>query len=151
MVSDPYVLLAPVGSEQARAERPIRPREIAALPLIGYRRGTDGIEALLRSRGLEPEIVFRSDENGIVLGLVGAGIGFAVVPLLGVDERPDIAVKQVSGVPPRVITMAWNADRTPTPAARAFVQIVTEIGAEIAAGYAQGVSTPTPRQARRRP
>jgi DNA-binding transcriptional LysR family regulator len=151
VLSDPYVLLAPAGSEPAQPERPIRPREIAGLPLIGYRRATDGVEAFLRSRGLEPEIVFRSDEGGIVQGLVGAGIGYAVVPLLGVDDRPDVAVREVAGVPPRLITIAWHADRMPTPAARAFVQIVTEIGAEIATGYAQGVSRRTPRAARRRP
>ena len=85
---DPYVLLAPSDSEIARSDRPIRPRELATLPLIGYRRPDDGVEALLRSRGLDPEIVFRSDEGGTVQGLVGAGIGYAVVPLLGVDRSP---------------------------------------------------------------
>ena len=151
VLSDPYVLLAPAGSELARSSRPIRPREIARLPLIGYRRGTEGAEAFLRSRGLEPDIVFRSDEGGIVQGLVGAGIGYAVVPLLGVDESPDVAVLEVAGVPPRLITIAWHADRTPTPAARAFVEIVTGIGAEIAAGYAHGVSDRTSTRARRDP
>ncbi len=142
---DPYVLLAPSASDLARAAGPIRPREISHLPLIGYRRDTGAPEAFLRSRGLEPEIVFRSDEGGIVQGLVGAGIGYAVVPLLGVDERNDVVALEITGIPPREITIAWHADRTPTPAARAFVEIVTEIGAEIAAGYAQGVSTrPTP-------
>ena len=151
VLSDPYVLLAPAGSELARSSRPIRPRELARLPLIGYRRADEGAEAFLRSRGLEPEIVFRSDEGGIVQGLVGAGIGYAVVPLLGVDESPEVAVLEVTGVPPRLITIAWHADRTPTPAARAFVEIVTLIGAEIASGYAQGVTRPAPRRARRRP
>jgi DNA-binding transcriptional LysR family regulator len=151
VLTDPYVLLAPAGSELARSTRPIRPREMARLPLIGYRRADEGVEAFLRSRGLEPEIVFRSDEGGIVQGLVGAGIGYAVVPLLGVDERPDVAVLEVAGVPPRLITIAWHADRTPSPAARAFVEIVTAIGAEIAAGYAHGVSSPTPPRPRRRP
>ena len=84
-------------------------------------------------------------------GLVGAGIGYAVVPLLGVDESADVAVLEVAGVPPRLITIAWHADRTPTPAARAFVEIVTGIGAEIAAGYAHGVSNRTPTRSRRRP
>ena len=139
VLSDPYVLLAPAGAEIARSERAIRPREIAHLPLIGYRRETEGAEAFLRSRGLEPEIVFRSDEGGIVQGLVGAGIGYAVVPLLGVDASPDVSVLDVAGVPPRLITIAWHADRTPTAAARAFIEIVTGVGAEIAAGYAHGV------------
>ena len=151
VLADPFVLLAPAASELARNPRPVRPREFAGLPLIGYRRPTDGVEAFLRSRGLEPEIVFRSDEGGIVQGLVGAGIGYAVVPLLGVDERDDVAVLEVAGIPPRHITIAWHADRTPTPAARAFVEIVTAIGAEIAAAYAQGVSDRTPPPGRRRP
>ena len=89
----------------------MRPRELAALPLIGYRRPDDGVEAFLRSRGLEPEIVFRSDEGGTVQGLVGAGIGYAVVPLLGVDEVPGVTVLEVAGMPPREITIAWHADR----------------------------------------
>ena len=151
VLSDPYVLLAPADSALARSSRPIRPREISHLPLIGYRRADEGVEAFLRWRGLEPEIVFRSDEGGIVQGLVGAGIGYAVVPLLGVDESPEVAVLEVAGVPPRLITIAWHADRVPSPAARAFVEIVTGIGAEIAAGYAQGVIHPTPKRARRRP
>ena len=151
VLSDPYVLLAPAGSELARSDRPIRPGEIARLPLIAYRNATEGAEPFLRSRGLELEIVFRSDEGGIVQGLVGAGIGYTVVPLLGVDDDPDVAVLEGSGIPPRLITIAWHADRTPTAAARAFVEIVTEIGAEIAAGYAQGVTNRTPPTRRRRP
>ena len=79
-------------------------------------------------------------------GLVGAGIGYAVVPLLGVDRSPGVTVLEVSGVPPRVITLTWHADRVPTPAARAFVEIVTEIGAEIAAGYTGAVGTGTRRR-----
>jgi DNA-binding transcriptional LysR family regulator len=83
--------------------------------------------------------VFRSDEGGTVQGLVGAGIGYAVVPRLAVDEAAEVAVLEVAGVSPREIVIAWHADRVPTPAARAFVEIVTEIGAEIAAGYAGDV------------
>ena len=151
VISDPYVLLAPAGSELALSSRPIRPREIAGLPLIGYRRATEGVEAFLRSRGLDPDIVFRSDEGGIVQGLVGAGIGYAVVPLLGTDESEDVTVLEVTGIPPRQIVIAWHADRTPTPAGRAFVEIVTQLGAEIAAGYPQGVTSrrTLPRRARR--
>ena len=48
-------------------------------------------------------------------GLVGAGIGYAVVPLLGVGESAEVAVLGVAGVPPRLITIAWHADRVPTP------------------------------------
>ena len=114
VLTDPFVLLAPADSDLARDGRTVRPREIAALPLIGYRRSTEGAEAFLRSRGLDPEVVFRSDEGGTVQGLVGAGIGYAVVPLLAVERSSDVAVLSVLGVPPRRIAIAWHVDRAPT-------------------------------------
>jgi DNA-binding transcriptional LysR family regulator len=144
VLTDPYVLLAPAGSELARSDRTIQPREIAGLPLIGYRRSTEGAEDFLRSRGLDPDIVFRSDEGGTVQGLVGAGLGYAVVPLLAVERNPDVAVLTVAGIPPRRISIAWHVDRAPTAAGRAFVKVVTELGAEIESGYAHGVNAASP-------
>ncbi len=129
---DPYVLLAPAQSDQARSGRAIGPRELARLPLVAYSKPEEGGEAHLRAKGLEPQIVFRSDESGIVQGLVGAGIGYALVPLLTVDRSdPDVAVLDVQGVPPREIALAWHADRTLSPAASAFVEVVAEVAAEL--------------------
>ena len=150
VLSDPYVLLAPRRSELARADRPIRLREIASLPLIAYRRPVEGGgEAMLRARGSAPRIVFRSDESGTVQGLVAAGIGYALVPLLTVDaDDPDVAVLDVAGVPPREITLAWHADRAPTPAADAFVDVVQEVASEVAAELARSLRRRTHRSAR---
>ncbi len=129
---DPYVLLAPAQSEQALAGRPVGLRELARLPLVAYSKPEEGGEAHLRAKGLEPDIVFRSDESGIVQGLVGAGIGFALVPLLTVNQGdPDVTALDVSGVPPREIALAWHADRTLSPAATAFVEIVSEVASEL--------------------
>jgi DNA-binding transcriptional LysR family regulator len=131
---DPYVLLAPAQSEQALAGRPVGVRELARLPLVAYSKPEEGGEAHLRAKGLEPDIVFRSDESGIVQGLVGAGIGFALVPLLTVNEGdPDVTALEVHGVPPREIALAWHADRTLSPAATAFVEIVSEVASELRA------------------
>ena len=127
---DPYVLLAPAGSELARAGRRVGVREIGRLPLVAYRVPGEGGEAFLRGKGIDPEIVFRSDDSGIVQGLVGAGIGYALVPQLTVDRSdPDVAVLDVRGVPPREIGLAWNADRTLSSAASAFVEVVEEVAA----------------------
>ncbi len=127
---DPYVLLAPAGSELAVATRRVGVREIARLPLVAYRDPDEGGEAFLRGRGIDPEIVFRSDDGGIVQGLVGAGIGYALVPRLTVDRTdPDVAVLEVRGVPPREIGLAWNADRVLSAAASAFVEVVEEVAA----------------------
>lgn len=129
---DPYVLLAPTDSDQARAGRPIGLRELARLPLVAYSKPEEGGEAHLRAKGLEPQIVFRSDEGGLVQGLVGAGIGYALVPLLAVDRSdPDVTVLDVQGVPPREIALAWHADRTLSPAATAFVDVVADVAAEL--------------------
>ena len=53
VLSDPYVLLAPAGSELARSDRPIRPREIAAAAadrLPQRRRGRRAVPPLARAR-----------------------------------------------------------------------------------------------------
>ena len=126
----PYVLLAPAGSELALAARRVGVREIGRLPLVAYRVSDEGGEAFLRGKGADPEIVFRSDDSGIVQGLVGAGIGYALVPRLTVDRTdPDVAVLDVRGVPPREIGLAWNADEALSPAAAAFVEIVEDVAA----------------------
>lgn len=131
---DPYVLLAPAHAELARAGRAVGVRELGRLPLVAYSKPEEGGEAHLRAKGIEPDIVFRSDESGIVQGLVGAGIGYALVPLLTVDRGdPDVAVLDVQGVPPRQIALAWHADRTLSPAATAFVEVVAAVAAELRA------------------
>jgi len=135
VLTDPYVLLAPARSELAQSERTVSAREIARLPLIAYRVSTHGGEAHLRGKGLEPDIVFRSDDSGIVQGLVGAGVGYALVPRLTVDQSdPEITTLDVRGIPPREIGLAWHADRKLSPAATAFVEVVEEVAARLRAG-----------------
>ena len=130
VLTDSYVLLAPTSSELAQRERTVSIREIARLPLIAYRVPTQGGEAHLRRKGFDPRIVFRSDDSGIVQGLVGAGVGYALVPRLTVDRSDtDVAMLEVRGIPPREIGLAWHADRRLSPAATAFVEVVGEVAA----------------------
>ena len=65
-------------------------------------------------------------------GLVGAGIGYALVPLLTVN-RPDAdtTTLEVVGVPPREIALGWHRDRTLPPGAEAFVDVVRELAEEL--------------------
>jgi molybdate transport repressor ModE-like protein len=135
---DPYVLVVPKGSTLASRERPPSIREIVEQPLISYRtcRTTQRVEDRLRQSGRDPNIVFRSDDNGTVQGLVAAGVGIGVMPLLAVDET-DQAIEVVDlgdRVPPRVIGVAWHRDRRRTRAAQAFVELAqkqtSQLGAE---------------------
>jgi DNA-binding transcriptional LysR family regulator len=124
---DPYVLVVPTGSPLAGRDRPPSLRELVEHPLISYRtcRTTQRVEDRLRQSGRDPHIVFRSDDNGTVQGLVAAGVGIAIMPRLTVDET-DAAIEVVDlgdRVPPRLIAMAWHRDRRRTRAAEAFVEL----------------------------
>jgi DNA-binding transcriptional LysR family regulator len=126
LMRDPYVLVAPADAPLAAREKPPTIREILELPLISYRtcRMTSRVEERLRIAGHEPNIVFRSDDNGTVQALVAAGVGLALVPRLTVDPADEsIAVIELGDrVPPRIIGVAWHADRQLTPAARMFIE-----------------------------
>jgi DNA-binding transcriptional LysR family regulator len=126
LMRDPYVLLVPKDSPLARRDRTPTLREIVELPLIGYRscRTTEQVEERLRVAGREPHVVFRSDDNYTVQGMVAAGIGVALVPLLTVDPGDDriVVVDLGDRVPARLIGVAWHRDRLRTPAASAFVE-----------------------------
>ena len=55
----------------------------------GLRRSTLLAEGELAQRGVGVDIAFRSDDNGTVQGLVGAGFGVALVPLLATDAKDE--------------------------------------------------------------
>jgi molybdate transport repressor ModE-like protein len=145
LFDDPYVLLVQAGSPLAQRRRG-RPslEEIAELPLIGFRqcRSTRLVENQLREEGLDPGYVFRSDDNGTVQAMVGAGIGVALVPRLTVDPNDaSTAVIELGDlVPPRRISLAWHRDRYHSPAARAFVELAQEVTTDFVAGDAFAVA-----------
>jgi len=98
-------------------------------------RTTQRVEDRLRHAGREPNIAFRSDDNGTVQGLVAAGVGVAVVPRLTVDET-DPAVQVVDlgdRVPPRLVGIAWHRDRRRNRAANAFVELARTLTAAVGA------------------
>ena len=130
LLRDPYVLVVPSESELAERET-ARLDDLGDLTLIGNRacRSTGLAESELRTRGVEPLVSFRSDDNGTVQGLVGAGIGAALVPLLAVEQLDEKV--RVLGlepeIPARRISLAWHRDRHRSPAARAFVELAREL------------------------
>jgi molybdate transport repressor ModE-like protein len=133
LMRDPYVLVVPAGSPLAARERTPSLRELVEHPLISYRtcRTTQRVEERLRQAGRDPHIVFRSDDNGTVQGLVAAGVGIAIVPRLTVDPA-DEAIEVVElgdRVPPRLLGIAWHRDRKRTRAAEAFVELAQQLTA----------------------
>src|SRR5438552_3518202 len=66
LARDGYRLVVAAGSPVATGAAMPSLREIAALPLLGFRscRNEHRVDAHLRAQGLEPNVVFRSDDNG---------------------------------------------------------------------------------------
>jgi DNA-binding transcriptional LysR family regulator len=130
LLRDPYVLVTARGSGLATTRALPSLERIAGEPLIGFRsdRSLEPVEAALRGAGVEPAFTFRSNDNPTVQGLVAAGIGNAILPRLTVDETdPRVVVRELPGVPPRVIAIARHRDRYHSPAARAFVETALDV------------------------
>ena len=124
LMRDPYVLAVPAAAKLAKA-RSAKLEQLDGLDLIGFRqsRSIAHIEQTLREHGVQPRFVFRSDDNGIVQGMVGAGAGSALVPVLALDVKdPAIHIVRLPDIPPRVLALAWSRDRYRSPAAKAFVE-----------------------------
>ena len=136
LMRDPYVLLVAANSPLA-AKRQVSLREIGEQPLVSNRfcRSVEQVHEHLRSRGIQPQVIFRSDDNGTVQGVVAAGLGVALVPRLTVDESdPSVAVIDLGArVPDRIIGIAWHRDRFRTEAAQAFVDEAQRLCAELSA------------------
>jgi molybdate transport repressor ModE-like protein len=134
LLADPYVLVLPHDSALADGRRPTV-REIAALPLIGFRscRNDHRIEAQLRGRGYAPSVIFRSDDNPTVQALVGAGIGAALMPRLTVDfdDSHTVCVDLGDLFPPRLLGLVWHRDRQQSDAARALLDVVRQVCDEL--------------------
>ena len=137
LLRDPYVLVVPAGSPLAELKRTPTLKEIALQPTHRVqpvqRDGARRSAAPGAGRALN--YVFRSDNNGTVQGLVGAGVGVSVSPRLTVDEDdPSIAVIDLHGrIEPRVIGLVWHHDRHRSPAAEAFVDSAIAVCRELTA------------------
>ena len=137
LLDDPYVLLVQAASPLAvRKKRPTL-EEIAELPLIGSRqcRSTVLVESHFALNNLQPQFVFRSDDNGTVQGMVSAGLGIAIVPRLTVDlnDASTVAISLDGIVPPRPIGLVWHRDRYRSAAARAFTEVARDVCDDFAA------------------
>jgi DNA-binding transcriptional LysR family regulator len=135
LVRDPWQLLAAVGSRASRIPANAPLRTIAAQRLIGFRSSgsTEAIERLMRSRGHEPQFVFRSEDNATVQAMAGAGLGVALMPVLAVAPGDPSIVVIPTDLPPRRVALIWHRERYRPPAARAFVEIARHVCAEHAA------------------
>ena len=134
LMSDPHVLLVPADSPLA-ARRSASLADVGDTPLIGANLCSSGliVEGALEEQGHDVRYAFQSDDNGTLQGLVAAGFGIALVPLLAVSPGDDRvkALRLEPPVPRRRIAVVWHRDRHRSPAARAFVEIAADVCAQV--------------------
>ena len=138
LMRDPYVLLVGAGSPLAALSQPLRPEQLRGVPLVTFRSCANErrVEDRLRSLGIEPQVVFRSDDNGMVQHLAAAGMGAALVPLLAVsaDEPGTVPLMLGDTIPVRLIGLVWNAERYRSTTSQSFAKIAAEVCATLAKG-----------------
>jgi DNA-binding transcriptional LysR family regulator len=151
LLNDPFRLLARPG------QFPPGPVPITAIddePLVGQHQNSCQLinEAGLRSAGIEPTYVFRTNDNGTVAAMVRAGMGVAVLPLLCVEpEDPRVSLHPIEpAFPGREISIAWRAGHTLSPAAERFIELAVSVSADVALRFAELDRPPTPRRSARK-
>ncbi|MFE2298101.1 LysR family transcriptional regulator [Streptomyces sp. NPDC059445] len=86
----------------------------------------------LRSQGVEPRIGHRAGETHTQLGLVAAGLGVCVAPLLGRHPMPEgVVTVPVRQRVRRHVYVVWRADADRRPSIRAAVDALRRAGAAL--------------------
>lgn len=118
----PYVLL-PEGHPLAGRPQ-IAPADLAGEPMVLLDAPPSGdyFTGLLRAAGVEPQVAFRSASFEMVRGLVGHGLGYALLATrpaapMTYDGRALVSRALVGAVPPSRVVLARKAGLPPTPAA----------------------------------
>ena len=136
LLADPYLLVVARDHPLATRSRPPTLESLGEIDLVGYRvcRAHAEVERFLRSRGVEPRVVLRAEDNSLLQGLAAEGVGAAIMPTLAVDRvRDDTVLLDLSDlIPDRRIGLVWHRDRFKTPAATAFIALAQHTAGELA-------------------
>jgi DNA-binding transcriptional LysR family regulator len=128
---DEHVLVCSRAHPLARAGT-VSLRDLESLSLIAVEncRAQSATEIAIAATGIPLNIVRRLEDVASILAFVSAGLGVGFVPSLAVaDLAPElVAVPIDAGVPPRVIAVAWHAERQLPPRAMRFVQLASAVG-----------------------
>lgn len=116
----------------------VRLRDLRSETWIASRPGSCGAQALLRlcgTAGFTPNIAFRSNDYAVVCGLVGCGLGIALVPALGCVPAPGLRMLRLSRRSPRrhvtVLRRATNTNPPVKDAMRGLADVARCVQAEI--------------------
>jgi len=123
------VLAVPPGHRLAARKR-VRVAELGEDDLVTVPTGFGFrtlIDELYAAEGLLPRVSFESEDLATVEGLVGAGLGVAILPdrQAGVST---VAVPLATRAAQRTVGLTWRTDRRPAPPAARFLEFVRTAG-----------------------
>ncbi len=135
LLADPCVLVAPADSEWAGRAEPPTLEELAALPLIALDdwEFQPRLEAWFETEGLSPTFALRAESAATLRAYVGAGLGAAITPTLGLDAYDDgLAVVDLAGiVPARRLALHWPRSRAQAPGLQTFRDVAVAAALEL--------------------
>lgn len=134
LMLDDHLLVVPAG--HPAADEPPTLSSLAAMPMVGYRdcRGQLQMEERMAAAGHPLRMVRRADGNGIMHGLVAAGVGMCLLPRLAFDPLdPRVTGVELDGlVPAREIGLVWQRKRRLSPATEAVIGAARTVCARLA-------------------
>jgi molybdate transport repressor ModE-like protein len=132
LLHDPYVLLVACDSPLADQRRALSLRRLAEMPLIVCSQST-AADAFCEAHGIAAQVRYRIDDNETLVGLAAAGMGAALIPRLAVDPaRTDVTIVDLEITPPpRIVLLAWHADRRMSAPVQTLIDAAREICAEL--------------------
>jgi DNA-binding transcriptional LysR family regulator len=114
-------------------DRLVHLSELADEPLLIFRRDLeptlyDSYMRLCAGAGITPRVLHEANPMHLIIGLVAAGLGFALLPASVRNlQRPDVVYRTLQPQPPKVVVAAaWRADE-PSPILHAFLGIMREV------------------------
>jgi DNA-binding transcriptional LysR family regulator len=127
LLRDPWLLVLP-ASASLRGNAPQAMVSFRTCPTL------DEAESLLRRVGIQPSLIFRSDDNATLQALVAAGVGAAFMPCLTValDDERVVFVDVRDRLPPRRVGVVWHRDRRRSAASHAFVEAAEQAAGRVA-------------------
>jgi DNA-binding transcriptional LysR family regulator len=107
--------------------------ELADEPLLIFRRDLeptlyDSYMRLCADTGITPRVLHEANPMHLIIGLVAAGLGFALLSASVRNlQRPDVVYRPLRPQPPKVVVAAaWRPDE-PSPVLHAFLGVMREV------------------------
>lgn len=135
LLDDPWFLVARRGDFP---DGPVALDRLDGVQMVAFPLVCDQhrVEEAFAARNIRPLVVFRTVDNGAVTSMVRAGMGPAVMPQLAFDidaNDPDLCLHPLQPpIPPREITVMWQAGRTLSPLAQRVVEIAVDVSRDVA-------------------